>query len=90
MAKRYYKSGMSEGSYAGESARRTQEMEDAGMIHEDRSQIANLPQEVMMKTYPMTGPYLPEDLDDTIKGVDRQMSVLDDGKRAQGFMPKKV
>lgn len=81
---------MSDGYYAGEAGRRTQEMEDAGMIHEDRSQIANLPQEVMMKPYPMTGPYMPEGLDDTIKGVDHQMDVLDDRQRAKHNVPKKV
>jgi hypothetical protein len=64
-------------------------MEDAGMIHEDMRAIANLPQEVMIKPYPRTGPYNPEGLDDTIKGVDRQMD-YDDSKRAASFYPKKV
>ena len=77
------------GYYEGETGRRTQEMEDAGMIHEDRSAIANLPQEVMFKTYPRTGPYMPENLDDTIKGVDKQMD-MDDSKRREHMVPKKV
>lgn len=80
---------VSDGSYAGELARRTQEMEDAGMIRENRNAIANLPQEVMIKPYPKTGPYMPEDLDDRIEGVDRQMD-FDDRKRAEHFYPKKV
>jgi hypothetical protein len=80
---------MEEGSYAGESARRTQEMQDAGMIREDRMAIANLPQNVMMKPYPRTGPYMPEDLEDTIKGVDKQMD-MDDSQRRKTFAPKKV
>ena len=74
---------------AGTDPRRTQQMEDAGMIHMDPRAIANLPQEVMMKPYIHDGPYLPEGLDDTIGGVDHQMD-YDDSKRAATFYPKKV
>lgn len=96
-SKRYYQNkedrrdesrGM-QGYYSGMDARRRQEMEDAGMIHEDHRAIANLPQEVMIKPYPMTGPYIPEVLDDTIRGVDKQMD-FDDRKRKEHFFPKKV
>lgn len=100
MAKRYHdkkmgeghhmKQKMSQGDYAGEYARRTQEMEDAGMIHSDFRAIANMPQEVMMKPYPKGRDYMPEGLDDTIKGVDHQMDTLDDGKRDKNLFPKKV
>lgn len=76
-------------SYAGEYARRTQEMQDAGMIHNNPHAIANLPQEVMIKPYPRGGYALPEGLDDTISGVDHQMS-YDDSKRAATMYPKKV
>lgn len=86
MAKRYYESGE---KYAGADAKRTQEMQDAGMIRENPAAIANLPQEVMMKPYPRYGNYLPEELDDTIAGVDRQMN-YDNDKRREHFMPKKV
>ena len=79
----------SEGDYSGEYARRTQEMQDAGMIHEDRSAIANLPQNVMIKPYEKTGPYMPEGLDDSIRGVDHQMD-MDDSKRRSHNVPKKV
>jgi hypothetical protein len=75
--------------YDGYFARRTQEMQDGGMIREDLRAIANLPQEVMIKPYPKTGPYLPEGLDDTIAGVDKQMD-YDDSQRAAHFYPKKV
>jgi len=75
--------------YAGMEPRRRQELEDAGMIHEDHRMVANLPQEVIMKPYPRTGPYLPEGLDDTIEGVDRQMD-YDDEQRRRHFYPKKV
>ena len=86
-----YRQRMLEGHeyYAGMEPRRRQEMEDAGMIHEDPREIANLPQQVMIKPYPMTGPYMPEGLDDTIAGVDRQMD-YDDDKRRATFYPKKV
>lgn len=85
-AKRYH----DEGSYAGEQARRTQEMQDAGMIKEDRSAVANLPQNVMYKPYPKNNDYLPQNLDDTLAGVDRQIEILDGKKRDKNFMPKKV
>jgi hypothetical protein len=75
--------------YAGMESRRRMEMEDAGMIHEDHRAIANLPQEVMIKPYPKTGPYMPEGLDDTIRGVDQQMR-FDGSQRAKHFYPKKV
>jgi len=79
---------MDQGYYEGPMMRRKQEMEDGGMIREDRSAIANLPQEVMMKAYPKTGPYIPEDLDDTIRGVDMQMD-SDDSLRRKTFAPHK-
>lgn len=77
------------GHYEGHSERRRQEMEDAGMIHEDLSAIANLPQNVMIKPYPVEKGYLPESLDDTISGVDRQMG-RDNSKKMQDYAPKKV
>lgn len=80
---------VSNGYYSGEKNRRSMEMHDAGMIHEDHSAVANLPQNVMMKSYPKGDNYLPEDLDDTIRGVDGQMS-LDNSQRRRNFLPKKV
>ena len=75
--------------YAGMDARRRQELEDSGMIREDHRAIANLPQEVMIKPYPMTGPSMPEGIDDTIRGVDMQMD-FDDSQRRSHWYPKKV
>lgn len=96
MAKRHHESKAMMGfrhqgaeGYAGPDDRKTQEMQDGGMIREDHRAIANLPQEVMIKPYPKTGPYLPEGLDDTIRGVDDQMD-YDDSKRRAHFHPKKV
>lgn len=84
MAKRHY-----DGEYAGLQDRRHQEMQDAGMIREDRNAIANMPQEVMIKPYPKSGSYLPEDLDDRISGIDKQIN-LDDSQRQKHLKPKKV
>ncbi len=90
VARGMYRKGLTSGElYAGMEPRRRQELEDAGMIHEDHRAIANLPQEVMIKRYPRTGPYNPEVLDDTIAGVDGQMD-YDDSQRARHFYPKKV
>ena len=91
MAKRYHDGKMMEKHeyYAGEESRRKQEHEDGGMIHEDHAAIANLPQNVMIKAYPKPGGYMPEDLDDTIRGIDGQME-MDNSKRRQHFKPKKV
>lgn len=75
--------------YAGSEPRKRQEMQDSGMIRENPNAIANLPQEVMIKAYPMTGPYLPEGLEDSIRGVDHQMD-YDDSQRRAHFYPKKV
>jgi hypothetical protein len=80
---------VSDGHYAGDLARRHQEMQDGGMIRENPAAIANLPQEVMIKPYAHAGPYMPEGLDDTIAGVDRQMD-YDDSKRYSTMYPKKV
>lgn len=98
--KRHYSSGkgsssedgraiVDNGYYSGEADRRRMEMHDAGMINEDHSAVANLPQGVVMRPYAKNGNYLPEVLDDTIRGVDGQMN-LDDSQRRRNFMPKKV
>lgn len=100
MAKRHYgehgahKIGSEErkemsGYYEGHVDRRHQEMQDAGMIREDKSAIANLPQEVMIKPYPRNGSYMPEQLDDSDRGVRKQMN-LDDSQRDKHNVPKKV
>jgi hypothetical protein len=91
MAKRY---GGMEGGYEGMADRLEQETKDAGMIRENHAAIANLPQEVMIKPWPMGGGYLPEDLDDTISGVNRQMNmdapVRKRGDNKGGFHPEKL
>jgi hypothetical protein len=73
----------------GADPRRRQEMMEAGMISEDHSAIANMPQGVMMKPYPKDNDYMPEDLDDTIRGIDRQEGE-DHSKAMRHFKPRKV
>ena len=84
MSKRFH-----EGYYAGESSRNRMEHQDGSMISEDHSKMANLPQEVIMKPWQDHEAFLPEVLDDTITGITKQIN-LDDSKRREHFMPKKV
>lgn len=86
MAKRHHHN---DGHYEGISGRRTQEMQDAGMIRENPAAIANMPQEVMIKPWPSAGSYMPENLDDTIRGINKQIG-MDDSKRSAHMVPKKV
>ncbi len=83
------KSRLNDEHYAGMEPRRRQEMEDAGMISEDHNAIANLPQNVVYRAYPVSGQSLPEGLDDTMRGIDRQIDA-DDSQRARYNVPKKV
>jgi hypothetical protein len=75
--------------YAGADSRRYREMADAGMIHEDRRAVANLPQYVVMKPYGDPTRYIPEEINDTIEGIDRQKG-YDMRKTLEHFYPKKV
>lgn len=76
------------GMYEGSSERRHQEMKDAGMIHEDKSAVANMPQGVMYKSWPKSNVGLDSRLDDTISGIDRQMN-MDDSAAKRHNVPKK-
>lgn len=75
--------------YAGADSRRRRELEDGGMIYEDHNAVANLPQNVIYKSYEKVNSYLPEELDDTIRGIDRQIDDLDGGKVRRHMNPKK-
>lgn len=77
------------GHYAGIDERRKLEHLDGMMISEDHSAMANMPQEWTIKPWPDHNAYLPEDIDDTIRGVNAQID-LDDRQRAKTFNPKKV
>jgi len=59
--------------YATMDSRKRRELEDASMLHEDRSAIANMPQQVKMVEYPKANYYRSDSLEDTVRGVDNQM-----------------
>ena len=61
------------GMYEGMAGRRHQEMKDAGMISEDKSAVANMPQNVIMRAWPRADMGLDSRLDDKISGVNKQM-----------------
>lgn len=67
--------------YASEDTRRELESKDFAMISEDHNAMANLPQQVMMKYYPKSPYGMDFELDDTIRGVDKQMSADDNGMK---------
>lgn len=50
------------------------EKRDAGMIHEDRSSCANMPQQVIQKEWPRTSYYNHSELNDKVSGIDSQMN----------------
>ena len=90
---RHHKSHKSEmhtghGSYHGYSVGEGHDIHE-GMMRESHTEMSNCPKEVMMKAYPKIHSYLPEILDDSIGGVDRQMDG-DDSKRARGMKPRKA
>lgn len=100
MAKRYHQSekarvheAVGEDMYLmrdgrGERNRRHKEMYGNGMIDEDHSAVANLPQGVKMESYNQTGPWMRDMLDDTIRGVDKQMDA-DDRENMRELRPRK-
>lgn len=59
--------------YAGRDERRAQERADYGMITEDHTSMANMPQNVIMKEYPKMRYGLDPYLDDTCSGIDKQI-----------------
>lgn len=75
--KRFY-----DGDYSGHlnNARR-QEHRDFEMISEDHNAVANLPQEVKYHAWPKAAHYADFDLDDTIRGIDKQQIADGEGMR---------
>ncbi len=78
-----------DGAYEGMKNRRHMEMRDAGMISEDHSQVANMPQQVKYHawTKPAYG-MMDERIDDSISGINRQMS-RDEEQGRRGMSPHK-
>lgn len=79
MAKRYYSS---EGNSAAAS--------DGGMIHNDESAQACLPQNVVMKNYSNVGVgHMFTDISDTLTAINKQME-HDGSEFAKGIKPRKA
>lgn len=79
-----------EGMYEGADARRKQEREDSSMFGASQHQhFANMPTEVIFKTVGQPHSGMPEGLDDTMKGVDRQIG-KDEMDLHKHLHPKKV
>jgi len=74
---------------ADKNATERMQKHDSLMISEDHNAVANLPQQVIMKDWADHEAYLPDILDDTIVGINKQIN-YDDKKRQEHFMPKKV
>lgn len=75
--KRFY-----DGDYSGPlNVARKQEARDFEMISEDHSAVANLPQQVKYHAWPKAGHYAEYDLDDTIRGINKQMDEDGSGMR---------
>ena len=72
-----------------EFERRHEAMREDGMINEDRSAVANMPQNVMMKPYPSYDGYMPEEADDTMHRIDEMMHESDNKIRAH-IKPRKA
>jgi hypothetical protein len=58
--------------YAGKKMRSHMDRENAHMIGEDHNAIANMPQHVVMRSWPKGYDYVDYHLDDTISGIDTQ------------------
>jgi len=81
--------GIRDGAYSDAAATARMQHHDSEMITEDRSAVANLPQQVIMKDWADHEAYLPDILDDTIVGINKQIN-YDNKKRSEHFVPKKV
>ena len=78
-----------DGHYEGHAHKMATEASDGDMIPSGAGHFANLPQEVVFRGYPDGHAHMPEHLDDSIRGIDHQLSE-DDGKKHQHMHPKKV
>ena len=89
MPKRHHSALHKADLYASHDERRKMEHMDAGMISDDRSSMANMPQGVIMKEYPKIHGYMPEHLDDTERGIEHQID-QDNAQKNRHMAPKKV
>ena len=87
MKDKYYRD-MEREFYVSGDDRKRAELEDSGMIREDRYATANLPQEVIMRPYPKGSYGYEKGLNDTLRGIDMQMDD-DSGKMKKEAYPEK-
>ena len=73
MKKRFYDS-MKLGNYEGLSDAKVQENADGNLIPSASNQNANMPQNVIMKTFPLRNSAMPENYGDSMKGIDKQIN----------------
>lgn len=77
-SKRFHASGVDrsvvgKGEYEGVHGRKSLESADFGMFGESKSSFANMPQEMVLKAFPKAGRYSDYGIDDTVRGIDKQM-----------------
>ena len=77
-----------QGNYEGLNNARDMERSSFHMISEDKSAIANMPQQVMYKAWPKARHYHDYGLDDTIRGIDEQQD-KDNSKMERHLQPEK-
>lgn len=70
-----------DGEYSGMESRRKTEMRDAGMLHEDKSAIANMPQSVIMRPWGNDFKGFDSSIDDTISGINKQQREDESGAK---------
>ena len=83
MAKRFHE------SYAGSDMRRSQENADGGMIPSGSGSFSNMPQTLVMREYPKVGGWNPENINDSISGIDSQMG-KDNSKKWSQIQKEKI
>lgn len=76
------------GEYEGMENRRKSEMRDGGMLTDDKSAIANMPQNVRYHDWGGNYKGFDSNLDDTISGINKQMD-MDEAEAKRHNMPKK-
>jgi len=79
------------GSYEDHDSARHLEKADASMIPHHGGAHANMPTELIMRSFgEPPHEYMEDHLDDTIRGIDHQIGVLDGDKRKKHTNPKKI
>jgi hypothetical protein len=78
-----------EGHYEDHAHRRAMEAADGAMVPSGAGKFANMPSEVVHIAYPDAHSFLPEHLDDSIRGIDHQIDA-DNSKKMAKLQPKKV